>query len=114
MVHQVLAQYPDNLYLFFRGETGDSGLQHTADACVIGGNEAGVVEEGNGAHDELTVHAIRHAAMTGNTVAEIFNLEGALQSRCKETAERRNEGSKSSQRENVKLNRLDVVRVGNW
>lgn len=78
---------------------------------MVDGNEAGVVEEGDGAHDELAVHAVRHATVTGNAVTKVLDLESALETGCEEATERCDPGSKGSQDEGVEVERLERVRV---
>ena len=38
--------------------------------------------------NSLAVHAISHASVTGNAVAEILDVEGALKTRREETSKR--------------------------
>lgn len=38
-----------------------------------------VVHECEKAHDELTVHTVRHAAVSGNGVAKVLDVEGSLE-----------------------------------
>lgn len=75
---------------------------------MVNSNEARIVEEGNGSHNELAVHAVRHSAVARNGVAKVFNLEGALETRGEEASEGCNKGCKCSEDEDVKLDRHDV------
>ncbi len=61
------------------------------------------------AHDELAVHAVRHATVAGDGMTEILNLERPLQARGKEASEGGDE-----RREGGKHNRVDLYgRQGN-
>jgi hypothetical protein len=111
LLDQASSQYSYNLDLLFWGKPGDGCLQHTTDSCVIDGNEAGVVEECDGAHNELAVHAIRDTAVAGNAVPKIFDLESTLQARSKETAERCDQGCKRGEDKNMEVKRFEGVRV---
>ena len=72
----------------------------------MGGNERVIVHEGEKPHDELTVHAIGHAAVPRNGMAKILDFEGTLESRGEESAERRNQRSKCGEDHGVDLHRL--------
>lgn len=65
-----------------------------------------IVHEGKAAHDELTVHAIGHAAVSGDGVTEVLDLEGALQARGEEAAEGRDQRGEGGQGHGVELHRL--------
>ena len=113
MVDEVLAQDLDNLELLLVRQAGNGGLDDTADGRVVRCNEAAVVEKGNGAHDELAVEAIRRAAVAGDRVTKVFDLEGALEARRKETTKGRDERGESCEDDHVKLDRHNVETVRN-
>lgn len=79
LVNKMLAQPSHNLHLLFRGQTGNGGLDNTAHRSLVNGNETLVVDKSEEAHDELAVHAVRHAAVARDGIAEIFDVEGALE-----------------------------------
>jgi hypothetical protein len=54
-------------------------------------------------HNELTVHAIGCSTVTRDTVAEVLDLKGALNTRGKEAAERSDERRECSKYEDVEL-----------
>jgi len=58
-------------------------------------------------HDELTVHAIGHATMTGDTVSEILDFESTFQTTGEESAEGSDQRGKRREDEDMKLNRSD-------
>lgn len=64
---------------------------------MVNGNEGVVVHVGEETHDELAVHTVGNTAVTGDGVAEILDLEGALQTRGEETSEGSDQGSESSE-----------------
>ncbi|KAJ8104906.1 hypothetical protein OPT61_g10502 [Boeremia exigua] len=76
VVHKILGEDLDDFELLVVGEAGDGGLDDAADGGVVGGDEAAVVEKRDRAHDELAVEAVRHAAVAGDRVAKVLNLEG--------------------------------------
>lgn len=108
----MLAHDLDNLHLLLVSESGDGCFNHSTDCGVVHGDEARVVEEGDRAHDELAVHAVSHPTVTGDGVAKVLDLEGTLQARSEETTERRDEGGKGSEHNDVELHWHDVE--GSW
>lgn len=55
-----------------------------------GADEAGDVDVDEGGHQELTVEAVHDAAVPGDHVSEVLDLEGPLESGSEETTERSN------------------------
>ena len=51
----------------------------------------------------LAVHAVGHAAVAGDAVAEVLDVEGALEARGEEAAEGRDEGREAGEDEEVEL-----------
>ena len=86
-------------------------LYDAAHACLVYGDEALVVHEGEEAHDELAVHAVRDAPVAGNGFAEVLDLEGAFQPGSEETAEGCDERSKGGEDEGVELHWRYVVGI---
>lgn len=72
------------------------------------GNKTLIIHKGKEAHDELAVHSIRDAAVTGDRFAEILDLEGSFQAGGKEAAKRRDEGGEGGEEENMKLHGCDM------
>lgn len=108
MVYKILSQDLDNLELFVVRQTCDGCLDHAANGKVVGGDEAAIVEEGNRAHDELAVEAVRHATVAGDRVAKVLDLECALQTRGEEATEWCDERGEGGEDDHVKLHRHDV------
>jgi hypothetical protein len=72
------------------------------------GFEGRKVERGEeGYHDKLTVHAICHTAVTGDTVSEILDLESSFQTAGKEPTEGSDKRGKCREDEDMELNRSD-------
>lgn len=65
-----------------------------------------VVHEREEAHDELAVHAIGDTAVAGDRLAEVLDLESALQTGCEETAKGSDQRGKSGESQDVELNGL--------
>ena len=53
--------------------------------------------------DALAVHAVRHASVAGDAVAEVLDVEGALEAGGEEAAEGRDEGREAGKDEEVEL-----------
>ena len=71
----------------FRGTTISS-----ADSSIININEGVVVDVGEHRHHHLTVHSVRQPAVPGDAVAEVLDLERALEPRREEPACYRGQG----------------------
>lgn len=104
----MLAQNSDHIHLFLVRETSDGGFNDPADGVMIDSDKTRIVEEGDGAHDELAVHAVCHASMAGNGVAKVLDLECSFQSRGKESTKGCDERGKGSENKNVELYGHDV------
>jgi hypothetical protein len=63
------------------------------------------VHVGKEAHDELAIHAIGHATVSGDRVAKILDLESSLEARGEETAKGSNERCKSGKGQGMQLHR---------
>lgn len=92
----MLAQDLNNFHLLLVGKSSNGRLNHTADSCVVDSNKTRVVEECNGSHDELAVHAVSHTAMSRDGIAEVLDFECSLQPRGEEATEWCNERGKGS------------------
>ena len=66
-----------------------------------------VVQVREEAHNELAVHAVRDATVARNGVAEILDLEGALEARCEEAAKGRDERGERGEVEGVEVHGRD-------
>lgn len=104
----MLAKPHDHVHLLLEREPRDGRLDDAADARLVHGDEALVVHEGERAHDELAVHAVGDAAVAGNGVAKVLDVEGALDARGKEAAKGRDQRRKGGEDQDVELQRLDV------
>lgn len=78
LIIQVLAQPLHYLDLFLDRQAGDGRLDHISHRGLVHRDKALVIHKGEEAHDELTIHPIRNAAMSGDAIAEILDLEGPL------------------------------------
>lgn len=112
MVTQVATHALDKLNLLVRAKSGDGQFQHVAHAGLVHGNEGVVVHVGEESHDELAVHTVGHASMSGNGVTEILDLEASLESRGEETTEGGDEGGERCEDEGVQLHRSKGQRDG--
>lgn len=103
LVGEVSRHTPHKFYLLLRVEASNGSLEDGAQGDLVHLDESVIVHVGEEAHDELTVHAVRHATVPGNGVAEVLDLEGALEARSKEAAEWGDERSKRREHERVDL-----------
>ena len=86
----------------------DSCFDHAAHARLMHGDETLIVHKGKEAHDELAVHPIRDATMTGDRFAEVLNFEGPFQARGEEAAKGGDKRGEGSEEEDVELHGRDV------
>ena len=105
LVHEVLGKKLDKSDLLIRCEASDGGFENRSGRCLVDGDEALVVHEGEEAHDELTVHAVSHATVARNRVTKVLDVESALEARGEEATERRDERCESRHDKNVELHR---------
>lgn len=91
LIMQILPQSLHNLKLLLDCQSCDCGLNHTAHASRVHGDETMVIHKDEQAHRKLAVHAIRDAAMAGNGLAEVLDLEGALEAGGEEATEGSNQ-----------------------
>jgi hypothetical protein len=89
--------------LLLRGQTGNGCLKNGADVDLVHGDEAVVVHVREETHDELAVHTIGDAAVAGDGVTKVLDLEGALQARGKEATKGGDEGGKGGEVESMEL-----------
>jgi len=99
----MLRQPFDNLHLFLHAQTIDRDLDHAPHARLVHRDKALIIHEGEKAHDELAVHAVRHAAVPGDRVPKVLDLEGALQAGSEEAAEGGDEGGECREDEDVEV-----------
>ena len=107
MINQILRQPPHDLYLLLTTQPLNRDLNHAAHARIMHRHEALIIHEGEHAHDELAVHAIRDASVARDGLAEVLDLESALEARGEEAAEGRDQRGKSREDEDVELDGLD-------
>lgn len=107
--NSLVAQVPrhglDQLNLLLWAQARNRSLENRSDIDLVEGNEGVVVHVRKESHDELAVHAVSDAAMSWNRIAEVLNLEAALQPRSEEASKWSNQRRKCRQRERVKLHR---------
>ncbi len=87
---EMLAYPLNQVHLFLERQAGDGRLNDPTQRHLIYCNKTMVIHVDEEAHDELAVHSIGHTAMAGNWVTKVFDLEGALETRGEEAAERGN------------------------
>ena len=103
LVDEMSSHPPDQLNLLFWRQARDGRLEHTPERRLVDDNERVIVHIRKETHDELAVHAIRHATVAGDRVAKVLELEGPLETGREEAAERSNQGRKSREGEGVEL-----------
>lgn len=103
MVAKIAAHALDELDLLVRWQSSYGQLQNVAQFGPVHGNESVVVHVSKEAHDELTVHSVRHAAVSRNRITEVLDLEATLETGCEKATEGRNEGSKRCKNKGVQL-----------
>lgn len=108
LVDKVPCEELDKLDLLIGCQACDGGLKQITRRCLVHSDETLVVHEGKEAHDELTVHAVGHAAVTRDGVAKVLDVEGPLEARGEEAAERRNQRSEGCHDKDVELHRRDA------
>ncbi len=96
LIVKVLADAFNQLHLLFCSQTIDRTLNNAPKRLLVDSNEAVIVHVGEEAHNELAVHAVSDSTVTGDRVAEILDLESALETRCEEATEWRDKGGKGS------------------
>lgn len=95
LVAEISAHAFDQLNLLFGRQAGNGRLQDAAQRDFVNLDEGVKVHVSEKAHDELAIHSIRHAAVSGNRVAKVFNLESALKAGGEEAAKGSNKRCKS-------------------
>ena len=75
------------VHLLFWAQASDCSFDDASKRHLVDRDEAVIVHVGKETHDELTIHAISHTAMTGDGITKVLDLESPLDSRCKETTE---------------------------
>lgn len=108
LIHQVFAETPDHLNDLIRLQTLNSCLHHLPDTRFVYSNETLIVHKCEKAHDELTIHTVRYPAVARNRLAEVLDLEGALESRGEEATEWRDERGEGCEDKYVKLHWSNV------
>jgi hypothetical protein len=122
LIYQVPGENLHNLYLLFGGQSGDCRLKHAPDTCLVDSNETRIIHKGNGTHDELAIHSVRHTSVTRDRIAEVLDLKGAFEARGEEATEWCDQRSECCENEYVELNRsyrkgsgeIDTVGKRNW
>lgn len=66
-----------------------------------------IVDVSEKTHQKLTIHTIRHATVTWDTLAKILDLECPFYTASKETAKRSNQGCKASHYSSMEVDRCD-------
>lgn len=98
-----MAHALDKLNLLIGSQAGNGRLENSPQVDLVDRNEGVVIHVGEEAHDELAIHAVGDAAVAGDRVAKVLDLEGALETRGKETTEWGNQGRKRGQDESMEL-----------
>jgi hypothetical protein len=103
LVAKITTHASDKLNLLLMCQACDGGFKHLPQLDVIDGNESVVVDVGEETHDELAVHAVGDAAMAGDRIAKVLDLECALETGCEEATEWRDQRRERGQHEGVDL-----------
>lgn len=113
LVLEVPAHSLDELNLLLDRQARDGELHDVAVCHLVFGDEGVEIHVGKEAHDELAVHAVSHASVSGNGVAKVLDLEGALEARGEEAAKGSDQGRKGRDDDGVELDGLggDAQRV---
>lgn len=106
--YEIFGQAADDLSHFVVREAVHGGFNHAADTRLVHGDETLIVHEGKEAHDELAVHSIRDATVTGDRFAKVLDLEGSFQAGGEEAAKRGDERGESGEEEDMELHGRDV------
>lgn len=102
---KIAVEIPPEFKLIGVVQSENGRLQDRPHSSGGDGNKSVIVDKGKEAHDELTVHTVSDAAMAGNRITEILDLECALEARGEKAAKGGNEGRKGRQDKRVKLHR---------
>lgn len=108
LVDEMFGEELDEFDLLFGCKASDGGFEDRSGRGLVDGDEALVVHEGEESHDELAVHAVSHAAVAGNRITKVLDVESALETRCKEATEGSDERRKGGHHKDVELHRRDA------
>lgn len=106
LVLQIPAHPLYQLHLLLQTQPRDGQLHDVTEIDLVLGDESLVIYEGKEAHDELAIHPVGHATVSRDRVAKVLDLEGTLEARSKETAERRDQRGEAGQDDGVELHGL--------
>lgn len=90
----MLPQPLHDLHLLLQAQPVDRDLNDPTHTRPIHSNKALIIHERKESHDKLTIHTVRHAAVTRDAVAEILDFESALEATGKEAAKGSDERGK--------------------
>lgn len=107
LVDEIFAEATHNVDLLLGSQAINGDLNHVTHASLIHSNEAVIVHVGEETHNELAVHAVGDTTVARNRLAEVLDLEGTLQTGCKETPKRSDKRGECSEAEDVELDRGD-------
>lgn len=114
LVDEMLADAFDQLHLLVWSEPCDGCFDDASQRHFVQCDETVIIHVGEKAHDELAIHAVSDTAVSGDRIAEIFDLESAFKTRGKETTERSDEGCESGKSEDVNLHGCHLDRLVIW
>jgi len=83
---EIVLEIVDELQLLLDREPTDDRLKHRANSDMVFADKARVVDIDKHTHQKLAVHSIGHAPVSWNTIPEVFDVEGTLETRSKEAA----------------------------
>jgi hypothetical protein len=112
MINQILRQNLHHLKLLLIRQPRNRRLNNTPHSRMVRRDKTAVVEKRNTPHDELAIKPIRRAPVTGDAVAKVLDLEGALEAGGEEAAEGRDERGEGGEDDHVELHGEDVDGVG--
>lgn len=106
LVLEIVCHSFNQLNLIIDRETCDSELHNMAVGHLVLRDEGVEVHVREASHDELTIHTVGHATVSRNRVTKVLDLEGALQSRGKETSKWGDKRGERCNRNGMELDRL--------
>lgn len=91
------------LDLIIDRELSDDRLQHGSNRDVVLSDERRVVDVREETHQELAVESVSQAAVTGNAVTKVLDVEGTLETTSEETTEGSDQTGESSHDKRMEL-----------
>ena len=107
LVIQILSHSPHHFHLLLHRQPLNRILNHPSHRRLVHGDKTLVIHEREKAHDELAIHAVCDAAVSGDAVPEILDLECPFQPGGEESAKGGDERCERCKDHDVELHRRD-------